>query len=164
MGGYGLQSQENTTEASLADIRDRTKPQYGFGVVLSIPLGGNQAARNSYKAGKVAREQSALLLKKTEQNILIQVDDSLSQVQAAYRRTESAKKAREYAELALKGQQMKLAEGANSAFFVLQYQQKLWESRAAEIRARVDYRLAVAQLELNEGVTLEQNHVNLLVK
>ena len=164
VGGYGLQSQENSTEASLADIRDRSKPQYGFGVVLSIPLGGNQSARNTYMAGKAAREQSALLLKKTEQNILIQVDDSLSQVQAAYRRTESAKKAREYAELALKGQQMKLAEGANSAFFVLQYQQKLWESRAAEIRARVDYRLAVAQLELNEGVTLEQNHVNLLVK
>jgi outer membrane protein TolC len=164
VGGYGLQSQENSTEASLADIRDRTKPQYGFGLVLSIPLGGNQAARNSYKAGKAAKEQLALQLKKAQQNILVQVDDSLSQVQSAYRRMESAKKARQYAEISLKGAQQKLADGTSSAFFVLQYQQKLWESRAAEIRAFVDYRLAVAQLELNEGMTLEQNHVNLTIK
>ena len=161
VGSYGLLSQEDSTEASLADIRDRSKPQYGVGVVLSIPLAGNQAARNSYRASKAEKEQSVLLLKKMEQTVLVQVDDSLSQVQSAYRRTESARKSRQYAEVALKGEEQKLANGANSAFFVLQYQQRLWDARTAEISALVDYRIAVAQLELNEGTTLERNHVSL---
>ena len=114
VGGYGLQSQENSGEAGLEDIRDRSKPQYAFGVVLSIPLSGNQAARNSYKASQAAKRQAVLNLKKLEQNILVQVDDSLNQVQSAYHRAESARQGRRYAEMALAGEQQKLADGVST--------------------------------------------------
>ncbi len=164
VGGYGLQSQENSSESSLADIRDRSKPQYGFGLVLSIPLSGNQAARNSYKASQAAKQQAVLQLKKMEQNVLVQVDDSLNQVQSAFHRTESARQARQYAEMALTGEQQKLADGVSTAFFVLQYQQKLTEAHTIEIRALADYNLALAQLALSEGRTLEKNHIQLQLK
>ena len=164
VGGYGLQSQENSTEASLGDIRDRSKPQYGFGLVLSIPLSGNQAARNSYKAVQAAKNQAALRLKKLEQNILVQVDDSLNLVQSAYQRTQSARQARQYSETALAGEQQKLADGASTAYFVLQYQQKLAEAHTEEIRALTDYNVALAQLALNEGRTLEKSHIHLQIK
>ena len=164
VGGFGLQSQESSSEAGLEDIRDRSKPQYGFGVVLSIPLSGNQAARNSYKASQAAKRQAVLQLKKLEQNILVQVDDSLNQVQSAHHRTESARQARLYAEMALTGEQLKLADGVSTAFFVLQYQQKLTEAHTVEIRALADYNLALAQLALSEGRSLEKNHINLQVK
>ena len=159
VGGYGLQSQENSTEASLADIRDQSKPQYGFGVVLSIPLSGNQAARNTYRAGKAAKEQLVLRLKKLEQEVLVQVEDSLNQVQSTYHRAEATRRSRQYAEVALKGEQQKLADGVSTAFFVLQSQQKLSEAQTAEIRAQADYWIAVAQLEFNEGRTLEKHGI-----
>lgn len=159
VGGYGLQSQENSTEASLADVRDRAKPQYGFGVVLSIPLSGSQAARNTYRAGKLAKEQLVLRLKKLEQVVLVQVEDSLNQVQSVYRRAEATRRSRHYAEVALKGEEQKLADGVSTFFFVLQSQQRLSEAHTAEIRAQADYWIAVAQLELNEGRTLEKNGI-----
>lgn len=164
VGGYGLQSLENSGEAALADIRDRSNPEYAFGVVLSIPLGGNQAARNSYKASQAAKQQTILQLKKLEQNVMIDVDDSLTLAQSAYRRTESARLARQYAEAALLGEQKKLEDGSTSAFYVLQYQQKLTEAHTSEIRSLADYNEALAQLALNEGSTLEKNHINLQVK
>ncbi|HTH49185.1 MAG TPA: TolC family protein [Candidatus Limnocylindria bacterium] len=164
VGGFGLESQENTGEAALADIRDRTKPQYGFGVVLSIPLAGNRAARGSYKASQAAKQQTILQLKKLEQNVLVQVDDALTLAQSAYQRTESARLARQYAETALQGEQRRLEDGTSSAFVVLEYQQKLTEAHTSEIRALADYSEALAQLDLNEGSTLEKNHINLQVK
>ena len=154
-----MQSQENSTEASLADVRDRAKPQYGFGVVLSIPLSGNQAARNTYRAGKLAKEQLVLRLKKLEQVVLVQVEDSLNQVHSVYRRAEATRRSRQYAEVALKGEQQKLADGVSTFFFVLQSQQRLSEAQTAEVRAQADYWISVAQLELNEGRTLEKNGI-----
>jgi len=47
---------------------------------------------------------------------------------------------------------------------VLQLQQKLTDTRTAEIRALSDYNKALAQLALNEGSTLEKNHLSMEVK
>ena len=164
VGGFGLQSQESSSEASLADIRDQTKPQYGFGVVLSIPLGGNQAARNRYRASKAEKEQMALQLKKLEQTVLMQVEDDLNQVQSVYQRSEATRRSRRYAEVALKGEQQKLADGLSTVFFVLQAQQKVSEARNAESRVLVDYWEAVAQLELHEGRTLEKHGLRVVLQ
>lgn len=164
VGGFGLQSQENSSEATLADLRDRTKPQYAFGAVLSIPLGGNQAARNSYKASQAVKQQAVLHLKKLEQNVLVQVDDALTLARSGYQRTMSARQARQYAEAALNAEQKKLGDGLGTPFFVLQYQQKLTGAQTLEVRALADYNEALANLALSEGSTLEKNHLRVELK
>ena len=164
VGGYGLRSQENSGESTLADIRDRSKPGYSFGAVLSIPLGGNQAARNRYKAGQAAKQQAVLRLKKLQQDVLMQVDDSITAVRFAFKRTESARKARHYAEAALDAEQKKLKDGITTTFLVLQFQQKLEAAQMDEIRALADYHEAQAQLALHDGSTLEKNRLQVDLK
>jgi len=103
-------------------------------------------------------------LKKVEQDALVQVDDSLKAAQSAYKRTNSTREARVYAEAALEAEQKKLQNGVSTPFVVLQLQQKMTDARTAEIRALSDYNKAVAQLALNEGSTLEKNRLSLDVK
>ena len=127
-------------------------------------MGGNRAARNGYRASRAVKQQAALQLKKVEQDVLVQVDDSLKAAQSAYKRTNSTREARVYAEAALEAEQKKLQNGVSTPFVVLQLQQRLTDARTAEIRALSDYNKAVAQLALNEGSTLEKNHLSLDVK
>jgi outer membrane protein len=161
VGSYGVQGLEPTGEMALADVRDQSKPQYSFGVVLSIPLGGNLNARNNYKASQAAKRLAALRYKQLEQNILLQVDSALTQAQFAYKRTESSRQARAYAESALKAEQEKLRAGLSTPFQVLQYQQRLTAAHTAEIRSLADYQEAQAQLALDEGSILEKVHYHL---
>ena len=164
VGGYGLQGSENSLGDTFGDIRNQSNPVYSYGVEFSIPLGGNRAARNSYKAGRAARQQAALQLKKMEQDVLVQVDDSLKLARSFYKRTYSTREARVYAEAALEAEQKKLQNGVSTPFVVLQLQQMLTNARTAEIRALSDYNKALAQLALNEGSTLEKNHLGVEVK
>ena len=164
VGGYGLQSWENSLGDTLGDIRNQSNPVYSYGVEFSIPLGGNRAARNSYKASRAAKQQAALQLKKMEQVVLVQVDDSLKLARSVYKRTNSTREARVYAEEALEAEEKKLQNGVSTPFVVLQLQQKLTDTRTAEIRALSDYNKALAQLALNEGSTLEKNHLGVEVK
>lgn len=158
VGGYGVQGGAGSFSESLGNIRDQTYPQYAYGVTLSFPL-GNRTARNSYKATQTLQQQAALKLKKMEQDALVQVDDSLKLAQSDYRRTISSREARVYAEAALKVEERKLQEGLSTPFFVLQFQQKLTDARTIEIRALADYNKGLAQLALNEGTTMEKNHL-----
>ncbi|HVY68474.1 MAG TPA: TolC family protein, partial [Verrucomicrobiae bacterium] len=164
VGAYGLQGAETSFGGTASEIRDQSKPQYTFGVQLSIPLGGNIAARNSYRASKAVKQQAELYLRKAEQDILVQVDDALRQAQSSHKRTESSRAARLYAEAALNAEEKKLREGLSTPFVVLGLQQKLTDARTAEIRALADYNRAQAQLHLSEGSTLEKNHLDVGVK
>src|SRR5438876_10303872 len=164
VGGYGLQGWENSLDRTLGDIRDRNSPIYSYGAEVSIPLGGSRAARGTYKASQGAKQQAALRLKKAEQNALVQVDDSLQLARSVYKRTNSTREARVYAEAALEAEEKKLQNGVSTPFVVLQLQQKLTDARTAEIRALSDYNKALAQLALNEGSTLEKNHLSMEVK
>jgi len=164
VGGYGLQGWENSLGDTLGDIRNQSNPIYSYGIEFSIPLGGNRAARNSYKASRAAKQQAALQLKKMEQDVLVQVDDSLKLARSVYKRTNSTREARVYAEEALEAEEKKLQNGVSTPFVVLQLQQKLTDTRTAEIRALSDYNKALAQLALNEGSTLEKNHLSMEVK
>jgi len=46
----------------------------------------------------------------------------------------------------------------------LRLQRDLTSARSAEIRALADYNIALAQIALNEGTTLERRHLSLEIK
>ena len=80
------------------------------------------------------------------------------------RQSGSTRAAREYAEAALQAEQKKLESGKSTSFEVLQLQKDLTTARSAEIRALADYNIALAQIAINEGTTLERRKVTLDVK
>ena len=148
---------------SLADLRDRKNPEYSYGVVLSVPL-SNQAARNHYKASQAARKQAQLQLKKLEQDIQVQIDNSIKQAQSTLKRVSSTGQARRFAEAALEAEQKKFQNGESTAFVVLELQQRLTAARTAEIQALTDYHKALAELALKEGSALERHKLSLEIQ
>jgi outer membrane protein TolC len=163
VGSYGRSGLATTLSPSLADINDERLPAYSYGAVLSFPL-GNRTASNTARATKAAKEQAVLQYKKLEQNVLVQIDDSVKLAQSDFERVDATREARIYAEAALDAEQKKLENGKSTSFLVLQAQRDLTASRSAEIRALADYNKALSQLALNEGTTLERNKLSVVIK
>jgi outer membrane protein len=159
-GSYG----QNATTAAFPEIFDSLShghfPFYSYGVQVTVPL-ANIGARNTYKAAKAALQQNLLQLKKTEQTIVIAIDNDVKTIRSDLLRVDATRKARGYAEDALQAEQTKLEHGRSTSFVVLQLQSNLTTARSAEIRALADYNIALEQLALDEGTTLERNHITM---
>ena len=102
VGSYGaIGIEDNSRASTFGTIGDATYPFFNVGVVLSVPL-GNVQARNRYRASQEVKAQTLLNLKKVEQNIFVQVDDSLKSIDNTFKRVAATRKATEYAQTAFK--------------------------------------------------------------
>ncbi len=162
-GSYGRNATELALDNALNTVRQGTYPFYSYGVVMSIPL-GNSGPRNNYKSAKASLQQLLLQAKKVEQSIIAAIDNDVKMVESDLLKVDSTRKARLYAEEALRAEQTKLEHGKSTSFVVLQLQNTLTSSRSSEIRALADYNIALEQLALDEGATLDQNHIDLQVR
>jgi outer membrane protein TolC len=162
-GTFGYNGSGREFSDSLDEVNQRDRAFYTYGGKITIPL-GNGAARNRYKSTKAGREQSLLLLKKLEQDIMIGIDNAIKLAQSNYERIEATRKAREYAEAALSAEQKKLENGKSTSFIVLSLQRDLTAAQSTEISALVQYKRALAQVAQAEGSTLERRKIDLSVK
>jgi outer membrane protein len=157
-GSYGANASTATFPDNFNVLGHGTYPFWSYGMSMTVPL-SNIGARNNYKAAKAALEQILLQLKKTEQAIVIAIDNDIKAIRSDLLRVDATRKARAYAEDALQAEQTKLEHGKSTSFVVLQLQSNLTTARSAEIRALADYNIALEQLALDEGSTLERNHI-----
>ncbi len=157
-GSYG----HNASTASFPDnfnvLGHGNFPFYSYGMTMTVPL-SNIGARNTYKSAKAALQQVLLQLKKIEQTILIAIDNDVKAIRTDLLRVDATRQARIYAEDALQAEQTRLEHGKSTSFVVLQLQSNLTTARSAEIRALADYNIALEQLALDDGTTLERNHI-----
>ena len=160
---YGHNGLGQTLPGGLNGIQRGDNQFYSYGLVLSFPL-SNTTAKNNYKAGKVTKEMLLLQFKQLEQSIIVEIDNSVKQAQAAYDKIDATRQARLYAEAALDAEQKKLENGKSTSFFVLQLQRDLTAARSAEIRALADYNKALSTLSKSEGTTLEKANIGLEFK
>lgn len=163
VGGVGAAAVEDQWGEAFNRLGDGAYPYYSVGVVLNYPI-GNVAARNKYKAARQLKEQAALNVKKVEQTIFVQVDNSLKILDRTYQRTLATRKATEYAEAALNAEKQKLADGTSTSFLVSEYERNYVSARSSEILATADYNKALAQLAFEEGTILDKNQIKLDVK
>ena len=163
-GSYGRSAFDNTLSDNFSDLSHGDSTFYSYGAIFSIPLAGNFAARNTYHSGKATLKQLLLMLKQQEQTVLVGVDNDVGQVQSSLEQVNSTHEARLYAEDALKAEQIKLENGKSTSFNVLQLISNLTTARVNEIQALANYNIAVAQLSLDEGSTIEDNHIDLKMK
>ncbi len=163
LGTYGYTASDTEFSGTFRQFADRDNPYWSYGAQLSMPL-TRTSERNNYKASKSAKDQISLVLRQLEQTVLIQIEDAIAVVNTSFQRVSATREARVYAEAALEAEQKKLASGKSTSFEVLRLQRDLTTARSAEIRALADYNIALAQLALNEGTTLERRQVNLEVR
>ena len=163
IGSYGRNGLGKHFGDAWETVSEEQYPKYSYGVLFSMPL-SNRGPKNKYRASKAEKEQALLILKRLEQNILVQIDDSMKLAQTDFQRVDATKQARLYAEAALDAEQKKLENGKSTSFVVLQLQRDLTQARSAEIRALADYNKALSQLAFNEGTVFERNHLALDLK
>jgi outer membrane protein TolC len=159
-GSYGFNSVGSMFGQTWDTIRQGTDPNYSYGVALTFPL-ENTGARNAYKSAKATLEQSLLQLKKVEVTVVVAVDNDIKTVRSDLLRVDATRKAREYAEDALRAGNIRLQAGSTTSFEVLQLQNNLTTARSSEIRALADYNIALEQLALDEGLTLERSKIDI---
>lgn len=163
VGSYGYQASSPDITGTISELRGKENPFYTVGGQMTMPL-GNTTARHSYRSAKVTKDQLALQLKQLQQNILITIENDVAVAQTALLRSSATREARLYAAAALDAEQKKLDNGKSTSFTVLQLQKNLTDAQSSEIRALADYNIALAQLALDEGATLERRHIALDVK
>lgn len=159
-GSYGHNANDPTFDGAFTQLGQGTHSFYTYGASVSIPL-GNVAARNTYKAGKMSLRQVLLQLKQQEQLVLVEVDNDVGQVRSILQQVDATRAARIYAEDALAAERTKLENGKSTSFIVLQLISNLTTARVNEVQALANYNIAVAQLALDEGSTLEANHIEM---
>jgi outer membrane protein TolC len=128
------------------------------GLTLTIPI-GDVVGRANYTYAKLDLEQTQARLKNQEQQIYLEVSDAVLTLETAAKSVDAYRIARELAEKQLEAEMKKLAVGMSTNYFVLTYQDALASARSMELRALVDYNVAVANIAKVTGSTLETRNI-----
>lgn len=145
------------------EMQRRDRPFYTYGGRISMPL-SRTSARYTYAADKASLQQLDLTLQRLEERIMIEIDDDIGSIMAAYDRVKATQTARQYAESALNAEQKKLASGKSTTYTVLQMQRDLTSARGSEIQALTTYNTSLSQLSLDESSTLDRLKINFEVR
>jgi outer membrane protein TolC len=130
------------------------------GVTLTIPI-GEVFNKANYTYAKLDLQQAQARLKVQEQQIYLEVSDAVRTLETAAKSVDAYRIARELAEKQLEAEMKKLNVGMSTNYFVLTYQDALALARSAEIRALVDYNVALANLAKVTGSTFEDRNISL---
>jgi len=161
VGSYGVAaSDEDSRRDALDQMEAADEPFWTAGVTLAFPL-GNRAARSRLAQSRAMEERMGLEYRRSEESVLVEVDNAARAAAAGLERVQATREAREYAEQALQAEQQKLERGKSTSFVVLQLQRDLTSARNTEIQALADYNRQLAALALAEGAVLERLGVEL---
>lgn len=158
VGSVGRSGLATSLGDAAEEIRGGDFPRWSGGAVITVPLTRTRE-RNNYRRSKAEQKQALLRLKKLEQDIIAQIDDTVSRAQSDFQRIQATRGAREFAEAALRAEQTKLENGKSTSFVVLQLQSNLTKARSAEIQALADYQKSLAEFYFREGTTLQRNKI-----
>lgn len=144
--------------SALDSLRDALKLIYQnwyIGLNFSFPL-NSLTTRAGYAVAKLELEQTVARLKSLEQQVRLEVSDTVREIETSAKRVEALRVARERAEKRLAAEEKKMAVGLTTNYFVLQYQTEVANARSQELQALISYNLSLAKLDKITGKTLSQ--------
>jgi outer membrane protein TolC len=130
------------------------------GLKLTIPV-GDVIGKANYAYAKLDLEQAQARLKSQEQQVFLEVSDAVRTLETAAKSVDAYRIARELAEKQLEAEMKKLNVGMSTNYFVLTYQDALASARSLELKALVDYNVALANIARVTGTTLESRNITL---
>ena len=128
------------------------------GLTLTIPF-GDVVGRANYTYARLDLQQTQARLKNQEQQIYLEVSDAILTLETAAKSVDAYRIARELAAKQLEAEMKKLAVGMSTNYFVLTYQDALASARSMELKALIDYNVAVANIAKVTGSTLETRNI-----
>jgi len=131
-----------------------TYKNWSVNLSLNVPLASVFSRANLAKS-KLAQDQIKLQIEKQQQTIAYEVAGAIQNLRNAERKIASSSAARKLQEKRLAAEMQKYQLGLGSIEWLLNYQRQLVTARMTEIRAQIDYKLAVAALERVMGTSLK---------
>ena len=100
-------------------------PNYSYGAILTVPLGKTGRAQQLQGGQGLQGAGRRPSINWSEQNVLIQIQNTIEKAKSDFEQTKATRDARDYAEQALQAEQKKLEVGTSTSFIVLQLQSNL---------------------------------------
>jgi outer membrane protein TolC len=151
LGGYSR---------ALELLTDGRYYQYLVGAQLVIPI-DNAAAKADFAQAKVNAEAARLSLRQVEENVTLEITQSVNNLKAVLKAIEATRVARELAEENVRNQQARYDVGLATTKDLIDFQDRLTQAQQAEIAALTTYTIELARLHFSEGTLLERRNVTL---
>jgi len=137
-------------------IRDLFKKAYknlALTLDLTVPLASFLSRANLAKA-RLAEEQARLQLEKERKAIEVEVLEAVKDLETNARKIESSTRYRQLMEKQVEAETERYELGLASSEWLFDYQRRLASAKANEIRAVIDYKIALAKIDKAMGTTL----------
>jgi len=145
---------EGSRADALKEAFKRTYKNWSLNLNLTVPFSTIFSRSNLAKA-KMKEEQTRLRLERQKQAIGYEVAEAIKELQNAERKIASSAASRELQEKLVEAELQRYQLGLGTIEWLLSYQRQLTNAKTTEIRALIDYKLAVAKLDMAIGTTLK---------
>ena len=136
-------------------------PRWTAQLNVSYPLGLSSQEANVAR-GRVQLTQTQSQLRQIELQIASDVTNSAIQVRNAAESVQASQAARDLSQRRLEAEQSKFEVGMSTNYFVVQAQRDLNEARNSELRALLNYRKALVELERLQQTTLSNANITVI--
>ena len=136
-------------------------PTWNVTLNFSYPLGTSTAEANLARA-RIQESQVQAQLKQIELQVATDVTNAAIQAQTTAEAVQAAQAARELAQKKLEAEQSKFEVGMSTNYFVVQAQRDLRDAQNSELRAVLNYRKALVELERLQQTTLSNLNITVI--
>ncbi|MGB7295216.1 MAG: TolC family protein [Candidatus Aminicenantales bacterium] len=144
---------------SFKDVFDLKYKNWYVTLNLTLPL-DSLFSRAGLARVKLEEEKKLLERKKIEQGVYYGVLEAYKEMKNREEQIQTASRYRELTETKLRAEEERYSLGLVGNEWLFQYQRDLANARVSEIRAKINYQIAVAKLEKSMGVSLKKKGLN----
>jgi len=147
-------------EGSFREIKSGDTHDYSVGIRLSHYI-GNRAAKARDLAASTSRRQAAEAVENLAQAVELDVLLGINEVERTRQQIAATNASRLLQEQTFQAERERFDVGASTSLLVAQAQRDLLVSMIAEVKAVIDYRIALLRLYLAEGSLLERRGIQI---
>ena len=146
---------------ALGSILANDYPFWSVSLQMSYPL-GQSADKVAYERARLQLQQTTAQIRQIALQIASEVTNAAFQIDAIQGRIEAATAARELAEEQLRAEESRFEVGLSTNFFVVQAQRDLATAQDNELRAILDFQLALIEFERAQRSSLGATGVTVI--
>jgi len=139
---------------SIKDMLKGTYQNLSVNVTLTVPL-ANFFSRAGLARAKLAQEQANLQLEKEQKTIEVEVLEAIKDLETSAKKIDTSARYRELVEKQVAAETQRYELGLVGSEWLFTYQKNLSQAKVDEIRAIIDYKIALAALDKAMGTTLK---------
>lgn len=142
------------------DLWDFDTYELTVGFSFEYPL-GTSLARGTLERADLEKRRAFLRRRSLEDQILVEVREAVRRIKTDEKRILASKKARTLSQEEFDAETNRQKQGVSTTYRVLDAQERLQRAQTNEIKAMIDYRLSLANLDRVTGTLLAKSDIRL---